>query len=85
MLLCMRTTININDQLLQTAKRRAADTRRTLTSIIEDALRLALETKPGRTSSRRICIPASGSGGLLPGVDLDDNSSLSRRLEAGGG
>ena len=81
MFLCMRTTININDKLLQSAKHQAAETHRTLTSVIEDALRLALETKPPRRSAPRANIPASGSGGLLPGVDLDDTSSLLDRLE----
>ena len=38
----MRTTIRINDELLQRAKKRAADEGRTLTSLIEDALTLVL-------------------------------------------
>lgn len=81
MLLCMRTTININDRLLQRAKLHAAETHRTLTAIVEDALRLALERKPAQASRRRIRIPVSGSGGLLPGVDLDDTASLLDRME----
>lgn len=69
MLLCMRTTININDSLLTSAKRRAAEPHRTLTSVIEDALRLALEMKPLQAANRQIAIPSSGLGSLLPGVD----------------
>jgi hypothetical protein len=81
MLLCMRTTININDALLQSAKVQAAKTNRTLTAVIEDALRLALGKKPGQTPSRKIKIPTTGSGGLQPGVDLDDMSSVFDRME----
>jgi hypothetical protein len=77
----MRTTININDALLRTAKLRAAESHRTLTSVIEDALRLAFEVKPAPGKRRRGSIPTSGSGGLLPGVDLDDTSYLLDRLE----
>jgi len=80
----MRTTININDELLQTAKLRAAETQRTLTAVIEDALRLALQKRPSRPSNRRVRIPTSGSGGLLPGVDLDDTSVLIDRMEGRG-
>ena len=77
----MRTTININDRLLQKAKLRAAETHRTLAAIIEDALRLALEAKPALAPNRRVRIPTSGAGGLLPGVDLDDSASLLDRME----
>jgi hypothetical protein len=76
----MRTTININEHLLQMAKRRALETNRTLTSVFEDALRLALDVKSGATN-RRITIPVSGAGGLQSGVDLDDNASLLDRME----
>ena len=77
----MRTTININERLLRTAKLRAAESHRTLTSIIEDALRLALEAKPAPGRNRKVKIPVSGAGGLMPGADLDDNASLLDRME----
>jgi hypothetical protein len=77
----MRTTININERLLRNAKLRAAETHRTLTSVIEDALRLALEAKHAPVPNRRVSVPVSGAGGLLPGVDLDDNASVLDRME----
>jgi len=64
----MRTTIRLNDQLLAEAKQLAAQTGRTLTAVIEDALREVL--------ARRKQTPRHGSGGLRPGVDLDDNAAL---------
>lgn len=77
----MRTTIDINDDLLRMAKLRAAQAHRTLTSVIEDALRLALEERTRTASSRRVRIPVSGSGGLQPGVDLDSNAAVLDRME----
>jgi len=71
----MRTTINVDDGLLAEAKRRAAERGTTLTRVIEDALRETLSRAgpapdgPFRTLTFR-------GGGLMPGVDLDDNSAL---------
>ena len=39
----MKTTIDIHDELLQRAKRRAQRTGRTLRAVVESGLRLALE------------------------------------------
>ena len=41
----MRTTININEQILAIAKQKAADRKTTLGAIIEDALRKAFSEK----------------------------------------
>jgi hypothetical protein len=81
MFCCMRTTININDELLSEAKKQAAKTNRTLTTVIEDALRLALQTQRPKTTGRTVRIPTSGSGGLLPGVNLDDTSAVLDRMD----
>lgn len=72
----MRTTIRLNDQLLSQAKRQAAESGRTLTRVIEDALResLARRAKPGR--KRSVSLPSFGEGGLQPGVNLDDSAAL---------
>ncbi len=77
----MRTTINISDDLLRMARLRAASSHRTLASVIEDALNLALRGKLAVGKKVRIEIPVSGKGGLLPGVDLDDTASLEDRME----
>ena len=78
----MRTTIRLDDDLLARAKQVAARTGRTLTSVIEDALRAALAQKPRRASGR-VALPTWGSGGVLPGVDLDDSASLLDAMESG--
>jgi hypothetical protein len=78
----MRTTIRLPDDLLRDAKRAAADADRTLTSLIEDALRVALRA---RTADVDIPDPEPlitfGRGGTLPGVDLDDSAALQDLME----
>ncbi len=81
MILCMRTTININDSLFQAAKLRAAETNRTLAAVVEDALRLTLLSQPHQQQKRVVKLPTFGSGGLLPGVDLTDTSALLDRMD----
>jgi plasmid stability protein len=72
-----RTTVRLPDELVRRAKRRAADEGRSLTSLIEDGLRRILDDRP-RTAERRRIMPrvSSAKGGLLPGIDLNDSSSL---------
>ena len=79
----MRTTIRLDDDLLARAKALAARTGRTLTAVIEDALRAALAH--GRPARRRepIELPTFGSGGVQPGVDLDDSGALFEVMESG--
>ena len=72
----MRTTVRIKDDLLQRAKKRAADEGRTLTSLIEDGLSLLL-AKPKVSRQERVELPVSkASGGVLPGIDLNRSSDL---------
>ncbi len=77
----MRTTIRIDDPLLAEAKKLAADTGRSLTAVIEDALRevLARRKQPARRS--RLRLTTFAGKGPQPGVDLDDSASLLDRME----
>ena len=77
----MRTTVRLDDQLLTDAKAHAARTGRTLTALLEDALRafLALENRPRRGRPRKL--PTFGDGGLRPGVDLDDSAALQEVMD----
>ncbi|MFN0156329.1 MAG: type II toxin-antitoxin system VapB family antitoxin [Gaiella sp.] len=75
----MRTTIRLDESLLRDAKRRAAETGRTLTAVIEDALRRALAERPREQARQRV--PTYGRGGLRPGIDLDDSSALLDAME----
>jgi len=74
MLVCMRTTLQLDDELVVRAKISAARSGRTLSQVIEDALRqvLASRAEPGRP---RASVPTS-PGRPRPGVNLDDNAGL---------
>jgi hypothetical protein len=71
----MRTTINLDDALLAEAKQVAARTGRSLTAVVEDALRQSLHQRQQATSEV-IELPVFGEGGTRPGVDLDDSAAL---------
>lgn len=69
-----RTTVRLPTELLARAKRKAAAEGRTLTSLIEDGLRVVISsTKPAAKAKRvlpRVSIPVSGAkGGPNPGYD----------------
>ena len=80
MLLCMRTTIEIGDELFRQAKRRAADDHVTLREIVEKALRGYLGPRPRRKKYKLRWGPGQ-KGRLMPGVDLDDRDSLYEIME----
>ncbi len=74
MLSCMRTTLEISDELLRRAKRRAADEATTLRQVVEDALRRYLG---GRSPKHRYEFRwRTEKGRILPGVRLDDRDAL---------
>lgn len=82
MLRCMRTTIRLDEELLRDAKAAAAASGRTLTALIEDALREALSRRHGHASPARVELPTfQGGGGLQAGVDLDDSAALLDLME----
>ncbi len=72
----MRTTIRLQDKLLEHAKRKAAEEGRTLTSLVEEGLMIVL-AEPEQKERRRTVLPVSkASGGVFPGVDLNNAASL---------
>jgi hypothetical protein len=70
----MRTTLDLNDELLREAKRRAAKEGRTLRELVEAALRRHLgrgeRRKPYKLRWR------TEHGRLQPGVTLEDRDAL---------
>jgi len=73
----MRTTVRLDPALMAKAKEESARTGETLTAMIERGLRLVL-ARPRRSRRNTIFrIPIShATGGLRPGVNLDDSASL---------
>jgi hypothetical protein len=76
----VRTTVTIDDRLLQQAKLAAAQSGRTLSDLVDDGLRLLLAQRPTR-AGRSVTLPVFGGSGLLPGVDLEDKDGLAALLE----
>ena len=73
----MKTTLDLDDELLVRAKAASARERKSLTALIEEGLRLRLR-RPGsraRTASRSLAVHR-GKGGLVAGVDPLSNGAL---------
>jgi hypothetical protein len=73
----VKTTLNLSDDLLREAKKRAAEEGTTLTFIVEDALRRAL-TERGPTLNEVRWIVVDGGP---PEVDIADRDALYTFLE----
>ncbi|HEY3354614.1 MAG TPA: type II toxin-antitoxin system VapB family antitoxin [Polyangia bacterium] len=71
----MRTTVAIDDQLLELARRRAQERRTTLGAVIEEALRAALMGDRPAEGGPFQLVTFRGDG-PMDGVDLDHPSQL---------
>jgi hypothetical protein len=76
MLLCVRTTLRLDDQLFAELKETAAREGATLASVIEDALRESLARRSTQPARTLVSLPTFRGDGVLPGVDLDDSALL---------
>jgi hypothetical protein len=72
-----RTTVRLPKDLLSRAKRKALAEHRTLTSLIEEGLRLMVSENPKKAKAKRI-LPrhSDAAGGPLPGIDISDSAAL---------
>ncbi len=77
MVLHMKTTLNIDDGVMSRLRREAARTGRTMSELVETALRGLLEAKPAAVDLRPL--PSFKSGGAL--VDIADREALYRAME----
>lgn len=77
----MRTTVSIDDELLEAARRRAAERGKTLGQVLEDALRRELAAP--EPAERRTVPVFRGGTGPRPGIDLTSNRALHEALDEG--
>ena len=72
-----RTTVRLPRDLLARAKRKGAAERRTLTSLIEEGLRLVVSDVAKKGRAKRV-LPrySDAAGGPLPGIDISDSAAL---------
>lgn len=76
----MRTTLNFDERLLRQAKKRAAETGETLTTLIERSLRAYLQPKANRRGKYRLKLLIK-KGRPVPGIHWDDRDSIYERME----
>jgi hypothetical protein len=77
----MRTTIRIDDDLYRAVKEQAARSGRTVSAVLEDAVRIGMRTVGRRDVAPYVPQP-SGTGGVQPGVDLSSNASAAEALDS---
>ena len=79
----MKTTLNLNDALLVSAKSMAAQQQTTLTRLIEEGLQLRLQSPRAQPSAKLMHrLPVfKGRGGLVAGLNSLSNKAL---IEAAG-
>jgi len=78
----MRTTVRLDERLLAQAKKYAAESGRTLTSVLEEALREKLARRRVRAGTQPVRLRTANGEGVRPGVDLDDSASLLDLMES---
>jgi hypothetical protein len=82
MLNFMRTTVRLDDGLLEQARREAERRGTTLTALIKQGLRLAIVPPQPVDRDARIRLPVSRARtGLIPGIDLDDSAAIVDRMD----
>lgn len=86
MLLCVRTTINLDDEVFRAYKQRAANRGTTFAKEVEDVLRADLQARgagaPDEAPFEILMFEGDGTRAL---VDIDDNRALQDLLDADGG
>lgn len=73
----MKTTLTIDDSVMARLRRESARTGRTMSELVETALRRLLQSKPDAVALAPL--PSFKSGGAL--VDIADREALYRAME----
>jgi hypothetical protein len=78
----MKTTLDLNDQLLASAKALAAQQRTSLTRLIEEGLQLRLHAASHEPIAKPRKLPVfKGRGGLVAGVNPRSNKTMLDALD----
>lgn len=77
----MRTTFDLNDALLDAAKRLAIERRTSLKAVVEDGLRAVVSARLRDGGDPASAWPVSYDARPVPGVDLTRSSELLDRAE----
>jgi hypothetical protein len=78
----MKTTLNIQDQLLANAKSAAAMQQTTLTRLIEEGLIMRLAIPAKKASARKLALPVmNGKGGMRQDIDPTSNRAMLNAMD----
>ncbi len=72
----MRTTVDVDKEVLAEAKQVAVRSGRTLSQVVEDALRETYARRAAASERKPFRFPTAGGDGVAEGVDLNSNASL---------
>lgn len=72
----MRTTVRLDEHLLAEVKKHAAESGKTLTFVLEQALRESLGRRRAQGRPKPVRLKTFKGGGVKSRVDLDDSASL---------
>ena len=90
MMLAMRTTLTIDDELAQTLKELAYRSGKSFKEVVNETLRAGLIGNKVLASAKPYKLSPSSLGGVAPGIDLNkalqvadalENEELARKLE----
>ena len=77
----MRTTVTLPDLVYDDVRVRAAQLGRSVSSVIEEAVRVYLLDAAVPAPATAPPLPTMRSGGARPGIDLDDMSTVREILD----
>ena len=73
----LRTTVRLEESLLERAKAEGARQNKTVTALIEEGLHLVLKSAQKPVKRRKVVLPVSTrTGGTWPGVDISNSAEL---------
>ena len=81
MMLRMRTTLTIDDELVRTLKERAYRSGKSFKDVVNETLRAGLTGKMVLPEARRYKVRPSSLGGVMPGIDLKKALQVADALE----
>jgi hypothetical protein len=77
----MRTTLTIDDKLAEALKEAAYRSKKSFKEVVNDTLRVGLETRHRPVNAKRYKIKPASLGGVIAGIDLDKALRLSDTIE----
>jgi hypothetical protein len=71
----MKTTLDLPDELLIEAKKKAAEQRRPLRALVEEGLRMVLRQSDSRQRKKKVKL-VTVKGGIAPDLDLSSREAM---------